>query len=71
MIVYGWQVPDNVIEACESAMVDGFTAAEIESVAILYGAPKNGTSMRIADRLIQKHKRAGHIWFDGKVWRHQ
>lgn len=64
MIVQGYQVPDSVIEAAMVRMKCGlhFRAFEIEGVVQRAGVPAaDGLSMRVADRIIQRERKAGTI----------
>ena len=78
MKVYNYEVAPEVIAACEARMKDGFFKAhDIEVAAVKAGAPveMNTTSWhsdyvaaRIADRMIQMHRKAGHLRRSNGVW---
>jgi hypothetical protein len=63
MTVQGYEVPDGALAKLEAWMhgARGFTAASLEAEAIRAGVPDGAVSMRLADRLIQKHSKAGNI----------
>jgi hypothetical protein len=80
MKVHGFEVPDEALKACEARMKDGrpFRAAHIAVVAELHGVPefvqrgihKEACSDRVADRLIQWHRKRLHIRFEGhNTWK--
>ena len=78
MQVHTYEVPESVIAAVQAAMVGTFTASDLTHVAIKAGAPESIPSNsgygreycanRIADRLIQKARKAGLIDFKGGKW---
>lgn len=64
MVVSGYEVPDKVLKALDSVVLSGelFRAGDLQAAAEAAGVPaKDGVSMRVADRYIQKAKRAGQI----------
>jgi hypothetical protein len=66
MKIKQYDVPQRAIEACESRMRSGqFKAADITKAAMLEGVPeiinRDHVAHRVADRLIQKHRKAGNI----------
>jgi hypothetical protein len=70
MKVYGYEVSQGLIAACIRAMRGRqFSALDIAHEAQDMGAPwKNDISLRIADRLIQRERKAGHIVRSGRGW---
>ena len=72
MIVNGQVVHDVIIKAglkrMRSVSRSTFSAKEIEQVAIRAGCFE-ADAMRIADRLIQRERKAGNIVRDGRGWR--
>lgn len=76
MKVYGYEVPQEVIDACLARMRTGsaFTSIDIARAAVAAGAPywnnrEEYVAHRIADRLLQRERKAGRIEFNGKRWR--
>jgi hypothetical protein len=66
MKIKQYDVPQRAIEACESRMRSGqFKAVDITKAAMLEGVPeiinREYVANRVADRLIQKHRKAGNI----------
>ena len=66
MKIKQYDVPQRAIDACEARMRSGqFKAADITRVAMLEGVPeiinRDYVANRVADRLIQKHRKAGNI----------
>jgi hypothetical protein len=72
MYVHWVEITEAQQEACVSAMKKRFRASDIESAAIQAGVPKyndrNGIAHRVADRLIQRQRKAGKIKRDGVYW---
>ena len=69
MKVLGYTVSPETEAACLARMRKGwFTAAQLADV--VWGAPKMSydTSYRVADRLIQRERKAGRIKRHGKGW---
>jgi len=69
MRVLGVTVTPAIERACMARMRAGwFTAAQLADV--VWGAPKVSydTSYRVADRLIQRERKAGHIVRHGRGW---
>lgn len=81
MKVYGHTITPGVINACEQRMREReFKASDIENKAIECGIPKyedrQWVAHRVADRLIQKHRKLGNIslcaggkWKSLKSWK--
>jgi hypothetical protein len=66
MTIHNYKVPEEVILKCEAVMMRGsFRANEIAAVAIQAGVPDyigyEYVACRVADRLIQKHRKAKTI----------
>ena len=66
MKIKDYDVPQNVIDACEARMrMQPFKAADITKTAVLCGVPESigydYVAHRVADRLIQKHRKAGNL----------
>lgn len=63
MKVNGKQVEQAVIDACITRMKQGaFKAMEIEALCTRMGVDwKSGNAMRVADRIIQRERKAGNI----------
>ena len=66
MKIKNYDVPQRAVEACESRMRSGqFKAADITKTAMIEGVPEiigwEYVANRVADRLIQKHRKAGSI----------
>lgn len=70
MVVMGFEVGEDVVAAIISRMQNGnFVAGELEAIAIKMGVPEEkGTAMRVADRLIQREKKAGNAVFARPTW---
>lgn len=72
MNVHGYEVPQTVEDACVAAMSERFSKGDVELAAIAAGAPKwvgrDLCAHRIADRLLQRERKAGRIALDGRVW---
>jgi len=72
MNVHGFEITDDQQNACIMAMKKRFKASDIELVAIQAGVPRyhdrNGIAHRVADRIIQRQRKAGAIKRDGKNW---
>lgn len=63
MIINGKEIPQHVIDLCEARMMEGpFRARALSDIAATNGVwDKYGINHRVADRLIQKHRKAGNI----------
>jgi hypothetical protein len=66
MTIHDYEVPEEVVLKCEAVMMRGaFRANEITAVAIQAGVPESiereYVACRVADRLIQKHRKAKTI----------
>jgi hypothetical protein len=69
MKVQGYEVPEGILATIEAWMKDcgrSFTAGDLQAVAkeatVVGGVDLDaGVAMRLADRLIQKHSKAGSI----------
>lgn len=71
MKILGFEVTPEIETACLERMRRGpFTAGAISMAALRAGAPNDAkwTHARIADRLIQRERKAGNITFDGRAW---
>jgi hypothetical protein len=77
MQVYGQTITDTQQAACIAAMRGEFQAKDIEAAAIAAGIPKfcnvgkitqEFLAYRVADRLIQKQRKAGAIERVGNYW---
>ncbi len=74
MRIKTYEVPQEVVSACEKRILEKpFKAFNIEAIAMLLGVPQQiGTvyiANRVADRLIQKHRKAGNIHLGyGRMW---
>ena len=78
MYVHGIEVTKNQQQACIDAMNGKFKAADIEAAAIAAGVPKfvsmgkfqmqEYLASRVADRLLQKQRKAGVIKREGNHW---
>jgi hypothetical protein len=76
MKVHGFEVTPEIERACLEAMVGRFRAFDVVSAAIKVGAPikvPTGRWMgyvaeRVADRLIQRERKAGRIRRVGNRW---
>lgn len=74
MKIKNYEVPYHVIRACEARMKRGpFRSSDIEDVAVEGGVPRfidhAYIANRVADRLIQKHRKAGKIVLRKREWR--
>jgi hypothetical protein len=70
MIVNGYEVPQNVIDACVARMKrGGFDAWELARVVDIAAPCSKESAADIARAIIQHNRKAGHIRYDGKVWR--
>lgn len=70
MKVQGYEVPEGILATIEAWMKDcgrSFTAGDLQAVAkeqakVVGGVDLDaGVAMRLADRLVQKHSKAGNI----------
>lgn len=69
MKVQGYEVPEGILATIEAWMKDcgrSFTAGDLQAVAkeqakVVGDGLDDGVAMRLADRLIQKHSKAGNI----------
>ena len=71
MKVQGYEVPEGILATIEAWMKDcgrSFTAGDLQAVAKGQAVSRiaeikldDGVVMRLADRLIQKHSKAGNI----------
>lgn len=62
MKVRGLEIGDYIVEACEARMRrEEFKAADIIHEAVSVGRLGGETADRLADRLIQNHRRRGNI----------
>lgn len=53
----------------ERMKVGGFKASNLETYAESLGfARSDGLAMRVADRLIQRERKAGHLEFSNRQW---
>jgi hypothetical protein len=80
MNTYGYELPDDKRAAAVERMKAGpFTAMQLEHALITIGVPEFGTrngyefkayavAHRTADKLIQKHRKAGDIKRIGRHW---
>lgn len=70
MKINGIEINQVVIEAViERMKAEAFKASELEAVAVKLGVPtREGTAMRVADRLIQREKKAGNIALSRPYW---
>lgn len=72
MNVHGFEITEEQQNACILAMNKRFNASDIELVAIQAGVPRfhdgNGIAYRVADRIIQRQRKAGKIKKDGRNW---
>lgn len=77
MHVYGHTITDGQQNACIAAMRGKFKAADIKAAAIAAGVPEfcnigrflpANLADRVADRLLQRQRKAGLIKRDGVYW---
>jgi len=70
MKVQGYEVTPEIENACLSAMQGEFRALQIAQAAIRAGVPDRGSSIpdRVADRLLQRERKAGRIKRVGNRW---
>ncbi len=70
MIVNGKEIDQAVVDACMSRMKqEPFKAMEIEGICSRMGLSyKDGTAMRVADRIIQRERKAGNLNLDRPFW---
>lgn len=79
MKIHGIEITKDQIKACENRMSGGdFTARNITKLAIANGVPamsgevlpkdRNYIANVLADRLIQRERKAGNIYFNDKFW---
>lgn len=71
MMVNGYEVPRQIEDALMRRMRmerDPFRAQDLQLIAESGGAPVLGVSNRIADRLIQRERKAGNILFRDGRW---
>lgn len=78
MIVNQVRIPDSVIQDIEARMrKSSFKTAELQPlVTQAFSVPMNKmttvtaeTKMRVADRMVQKHRKAGNITLFAGAWR--
>lgn len=69
MKVYGVEIREDVIDHCLAGMnKDGFLYRQLAgAIAAQTGAPREVAS-RAADRALQKLRKSGAIYFNGRVW---
>jgi hypothetical protein len=65
---YGFEVPQAAIDAALSAMTGDFVALDIEQALSKAGCNPNAIPSRVADKLLQRERRAGRIKFGGGKW---
>ena len=66
---YGVEVPEIAINAGLSAMVGNFTALDVEcAIRRTKTCPDQAVPNRIADKLLQRERRAGRIAFANGKW---
>lgn len=71
MKVHGIEINDKTIEAATARMESGsFTSGQLADKVRSVQANVSGgyTAHRVADRLIQRARKAGLITYDGRVW---
>lgn len=75
MQVYGITISEEVLSALVSRMKNGssFKAIDLEAEATRPGVPhrrknREAVAMRVADRLIQRERKANNIRFDRPDW---
>lgn len=74
MRIKQYEVHPHILEACEQRMLESpFRAFNVEAIALLLGVPelinRDFVAPRVADRLIQKYRKAGLIRLGrGRVW---
>ena len=66
---YGIEVPQEVLQAGLDAMQGEFTAMQIESVIRRAGCDPNAVPSRVVDKLLQRERRDGRIFFLNGKWR--
>jgi hypothetical protein len=66
MKLYGQEVPQSVIDAANAAMVGRFTPQEINKAICRTGFIRGYGD--IADRLLQRARKAGKIRYEGGYW---
>lgn len=66
-----YEAPREIVEKAVTLMweqgLKGFTLRDVECLLRLEGVPR-GCQNRMADRLLQKHKRRGEITYDQGKW---
>lgn len=67
MKVLGHEIPERAERAIEFMGAE-FTAVQVDGFMIRNGVKSGEVSMRAADRVIQKARRAGLIRFTGNKW---
>ena len=65
MKLYGQEVPQSVIDAANAEMVGRFKFKDVELPA---ARKRIGHSGRVADRLLQRARKAGKIRYEGGYW---
>lgn len=74
MVIQGYQVPEDILQALDAAVSsrEMFRAGDLQKVAEDAGVPsKDGISMRVVERYIQKARKEEKISRVGKTphWR--
>ena len=78
MKVNGYEVPNEIEKAGLDAMVGAFSISHVCFALKLAGAPefiergpwnvREYCAYRIANRLLERQRKAGKIWYNGKYW---
>lgn len=66
---YGFEIPQSVIDAGLARMKGEFTAVNIEGALLRAGCPADAIPSRVADKLLQRERKAGRIQFSKGKWK--
>jgi len=65
---YGYEISDAIIVAGLTAMKGQFTALNVEGALCRAGCPDGAIPSRVADKLLQRERKAGRIKFENGKW---
>ena len=65
---YGYEISDAMIVAGLTAMKGQFLAVDVEIALCRAGCPDEAIQWRVADKLLQRERKAGRIKFENGKW---
>jgi hypothetical protein len=65
---YGYEISDAIIVAGLTAMKGQFLAVDVEIALCRAGCPDGAMPSRVADKLLQRERKAGRIKFENEKW---